>query len=170
MAVHNPYDDTALLILIAIIDAIVDAILEDTDAIHDATEHVTSIFPSDTNLTCTFTAHANANTWSAWTEIQDSGATKLSDSCVVDPLHITALGIETLSEEDAIYMIEIAWGAAKTLITSGRFAGATKFQTPTEHLRFWAPHIPAGELIYYRMKTDTAVADTTTVHFRYHCD
>ena len=46
--------------------------LRDTD---DATQHVTSIFPSDTNLTCTFTAHANANTWSAWTEIADSGAT-----------------------------------------------------------------------------------------------
>jgi len=138
--------------------------------IDDATQHVTSIFPSDTNLTCTLTAHANANTWSAWAEIADSGATKLSASCVTAPLHITALGIETLSEENAIYMIEIAWGAAKNPITSGRFAGATKFQTPTEHLRFWAPHIPAGELIYYRMKTDTAVADTAMVHFRHHCD
>ena len=138
--------------------------------IDDATQHVTQIFPSDTNLTCTFTAHADANTWSAWAEIQDSGATKLSDACAVDPLHLTAMGIETLSEENAIYMIEIAWGTAKTLITSGRFAGATKFQTPTEHLRFWAPTIPRGELIYYRMKTDTAVADICTIHFRYHCD
>lgn len=137
--------------------------------IDDATQHESSIFPSDTDLTCTFTAHATPDTWSAWAEIQDSGATKLSDACATDPMHITAIGIETLSEDDAIYMIEIVWGAAKTSITSGRFAGATKFQTPTEHLRFWAPPVPAGELIYVRMKTDTAVADTCTVHFRYHC-
>lgn len=99
----------------------------------------------------------------------DGSANKLSDACAT-PMHLTALGIETLSEVDTIYMIEIAWGAAKNLITSGRFAGATKFESATEHLRFWAPHIPAGELLYYRMKTATAVADTCTTHFRYHCD
>ncbi len=38
MSVHNPYDDTYLLSLIAIIDAIVDAILEDTDAIREVTD------------------------------------------------------------------------------------------------------------------------------------
>ena len=163
MPVNNPAD------LSPAIEDIADVQVDVTD-IHGATQHVTSIFPSDTNLTCTFIAHANANTWSAWAEIADNAAIKLSASCAIDPMHITALGIETLSEVDTIYMVEIAWGAAKTLITSGRFAGATKFQTPTEHLRFWAPHFPAGELIYYRMKTDTAVADTATVHFRHHCD
>jgi len=157
--VHNPLDATQILANLAAIRNI-----------HDAVEHITSIFPSDTNLTCTFTAHANANTWSAWTEILDSAATKLSASFAACEGHITAMGIENLSEEDAIYMIEIAWGAAKAIITRGRFAGATKFQTPTEHLRFWAPSFPVGELIYYRMKTDTAVADTATVHFRHHCD
>jgi len=35
---QNPYDDTALLASIAIIDAIVDAILEDTDAIRETTD------------------------------------------------------------------------------------------------------------------------------------
>ena len=38
MAVHNVYDDTDLLLLIAIIDAIVDEILEDTDAIREVTD------------------------------------------------------------------------------------------------------------------------------------
>lgn len=38
MTVHNPYDDTNLLLLIAIIDAIVDAILEDTGAIREVTD------------------------------------------------------------------------------------------------------------------------------------
>lgn len=36
--VFNPYDDTALLVLIAIIDAIVDDILEDTIAIREVTD------------------------------------------------------------------------------------------------------------------------------------
>ena len=137
--------------------------------IDDATQHVTSIFPSDTNLTCTFTAHANANTWSAWTEIQDSGATLLSASFADSLGHITSMLVETISANAAIYMIEIAWGAAKNLVTTMRFAGAGKFQAAHIQDRFWALPFPAGQLIYYRMKTETAVADTATVHFRYHC-
>jgi len=136
--------------------------------IHDAVQHVTSIFPSDTNLTCTFTAHANANTWSAWTEIADSAATKLSAATATKSGHITSILIETVSDVNALYMFELAWGASKNLITTGRFAGSGKFQAAHIQDRFWAPNFPAGELIYYRLKTDTTVADTCTVHFRYH--
>ena len=139
--------------------------LKDVD---DATQHITRIFPSDTNLTCTFTAHANANTWSAWTEIQDSGATKLSTSFATGEGHITSMLVETISDDSAIYMYEVAWGADKVHITSGRFAGVGKFQAAHIQDRFWAPPFPSGQLIYYRMKTETAVADTCTVHFRYH--
>jgi len=135
---------------------------------HDALSHVTSIFPSDTNLTCTLTAHANAHTWSAWAEIVDSAATKLSAAFATKPGHITSILIETVSDNTALYMLEIAWGVAKNLITTGRFAGAGKFQAAHIQDRFWAPHFPAGELIYYRLKTDTAVADTCTIHLRYH--
>lgn len=138
--------------------------------IDDATQHITAIFPSDTNLTCTFTAHANAHTWSAWTEIADSAATKLSAACATEPGHLTSIVIETISDNAAIYMLEISWGAAKTIITRTRFAGAGKFQAAHIQDRFWAPSLPAGQLFYYRMKTETAVADTCTVHFRYHCD
>lgn len=38
MAVFNPYDDTYLLTLIAIIDGLCDAILEDTSAIREVTD------------------------------------------------------------------------------------------------------------------------------------
>lgn len=38
MAVQNPYDDTILLALVAIIDAICDEILEDTGAIREVTD------------------------------------------------------------------------------------------------------------------------------------
>ena len=135
---------------------------------HDAVDHVTSIFPSDTNLTCTFTAHANAHTWSAWTEIADSAATKLSAAFATVEGHITSMVIETISDNAALYMYEIAWGVAKSLITSGRFAGAGKFQAAHIQDRFWPPPFPAGQLIYYRLKTETAVADTCTIHLRYH--
>jgi len=36
--IHNPYDDTYLLSLIVIIDALCDAILEDTEAIREVTD------------------------------------------------------------------------------------------------------------------------------------
>lgn len=137
-------------------------------SIHDAIGHVTSIFPSDTNLTCTFTAHANAHTWSTWAEIVDSVGTKLSAAFATSPGHITSIVIETVSDNTALYMYEIAWGAAKNLVTSGRFAGSGKFQAAHIQDRFWAPNFPAGQLTYYQMKTDKAVADTCTVHLRYH--
>lgn len=138
--------------------------------IHDSTCHVSSIFPTDTNLTCTFTAAATAHTFSAWTEIADSAATKLSASFATLHGHITSIVVETISDDSAIYMYEIAWGVAKNVITRGRFAGVGKFQQAHIQDRFWAPSFSAGELCYYRMKTETAVADTCTVHFRYHTD
>jgi len=141
---------------------------DDLDHTHDAVCHVSGIFPANTNLTLTFTANATANAWSAWAEITDSGANTLSALFAAADGHISSLCIETLSEDDTLYMIEIAYGSAKTIITRGRFAGATKFESPTEHLRFWAPAIPAGETVYYRMKTATSVADTITGHMRYH--
>ena len=136
--------------------------------IDDATQHTTAIFPSDTNLTCTFTAHADAHTWSVWTEIADSAATKLSASFTTLPGHITSIVIETVSDNTALYMFEISWGASNVMVTRGRFAGVGKFQAAHIQDRFWAPHLEAGELYYYRMKTETAVADTCTIHLRYH--
>lgn len=136
--------------------------------IHDALHHASSIFPSSTNLTCTFTANATANTWNAWAEIADSAATKLSAIFASVKGHITSMIIETLTQDNTIYMFQIAHGDDKTLITEGRFAGVNKFQAPNIQKRFWAPEFPAGCTIYYRMITATAEADACTVHFRYH--
>ncbi len=136
--------------------------------VFDALTHTTEIFPDDTNLTLTFTAHANAHTWLAWTEIADSGANTMTSLFTSNPGHVTALYIEELSDIDAIYMLEISYGAAKVLVTSGRFAGATKFQVPPGNLKFATVEIPSGKTVYYRMKSGTAVADTALVHFRYH--
>ena len=136
--------------------------------IHDAIDHVTSIFPANTNLTCTFTAAATANAWSSWIEIADSSSNKLTTLFATYPGHLTCAMVETVSEVDTIYMVEISYGSSKIVVARVRFAGGTKFQAPNVHNRFWAPEIPVGETVYYRMKTATAVADTCTVHFRYH--
>lgn len=134
----------------------------------EADHHATLLFPDDTNLTCTLTAHANANTWSAWTEIQDSGTTTLSSKFASYDGHIVAMIIEALSQINTIYMVELSHGASNMICTRWRLAGATKFQHPGHQLRVRGTHIPTGETVYYRMKTATAVADTALVHFRYY--
>jgi len=136
----------------------------------DQLSHVSALFPVDTNLTWTMTALNTANTWSEWAEIADSGTTKLSASYAAVDGHITAIMIETVSEADTIYEYEIAWGASKVIIGRGRFAGETKFQAPNTTERYWAPCFPAGQLLYYRLKSASAVADTCTAHIRHHSD
>lgn len=144
------------------------AIMEVVNNIDDAVQHITSIFPNDTNLTCTLTAAATANTWSSWIEIVDSGATTFSSLVFPTGGHISSIIVETLSEVDTIYMVEISYGDAKTVNSRARFAGGTKFQAPNVQNRMWTDPFPAGETIYYRMKTATGIADIATVHFRYH--
>jgi len=138
--------------------------------IFDAVYHVSALFPDNTSLTWTMTAHATAHTWSDWTEIADSGATKLSASYTTEKGHITAIEIETLSEIDTIYIYELAWGAGKTVFARGRAGGGTKFHNPITTERFWPPNFPKSQLLYYRMKTATGVADTCTAHIRHHAD
>jgi len=138
------------------------------DDIDDALKHSTLIFPGDTSLTCTFTAGEALDTWSAWTEIVDSGANTFSSLLTAVPGHITVVQEEEVSDINTRYMIEIAYGADKTHVTAQRFAGSGKFQNPDNHARVFGPEIPAGETVYYRMKSNTAVADTAILHIRYH--
>ncbi len=140
------------------------------DEIHHALVHVSGIFPADTDLTCTFTAAAGADTWSAYIEIVDSGATTLSAAFATDHGHITGLTIEEVSEANTIYEVEFSWGAGHMVVMRSRFAGGTKFQAPEMVQRMAAPNFPAGQTVYYRMKTATGVADTCLVHMRYHTD
>lgn len=65
-------------------------------------------------------------------------------------------------------MVEIAYGGAKVSVLSQRFAGSGKFQNPDNTARTFGFEIPAGQTVYYRMKSNTAVADTAKVHIRYH--
>ncbi|MBA7655821.1 hypothetical protein ES703_63730 [subsurface metagenome] len=140
------------------------------DKTYDALHHPTYIFPGDTSLECTFTAGLAADTWGEWAEIVDSGETTLSSLFASKDGHITVIQEEEVSDEATRYMVEIAYGEgeAKVHVTAQRFAGSGKFQNPDNHARLFVQRIPAGEPIYYRMKSNTAVADTAKVHIRYH--
>lgn len=136
--------------------------------IHHAVDHDSNVFPTNTNLTCTLTALDTANTFSNWATVVDSGATELSAVFAAQGGHLTAMNIESLSEENTIYELEIAYGASHLKLTSMRFAGGTKFQSASALQRLQARRIPTGETVYYRMRTATAVADTALVNFRFH--
>lgn len=131
--------------------------------------HETALFPDDTDKTCTLTAAEAADTYSGYIEIIDSvgnGGT-LSAKFASYRGHIVGMIIESVSEVDTIYEVELSYGTPKVVITRWRFAGETKFTSPAHQLRVRAIHIPAGETVYYRMKSATAVANTALVHFRY---
>lgn len=136
---------------------------------YDALHHASVVFPGDTDLICTFTAGQAAHTWGAWAEIEDNEGTKLSDLIASLPGHLTTIQEEELSDINALYMLEIAYGeTTKVPLTEQRFAGTGKFQSPRNLARTFVKEIPAGEKVYYRMKTDTAVADTAKIHIRFH--
>lgn len=138
------------------------------EALGDEIHHTTGIFPHDSNLTLTFTAHADANTWSNWAEIIDSGANKFSD-VIINHAHITAFLIEMCETKEKVFMFEIAYGDAKTLITHYRFiAGETVKLPPIQQVRIRAEHFPSGETIYYRMKCEDAGSKTCQLHIRYY--
>jgi len=139
------------------------------DSNYDALHHASSIFPGDTDLIVTFTAGTDAHTWGTWAEIEDNEGTKLSDLVALVPGHLTVIQEEELSDINALYVLEIAYGeTTKVPLTAQRFAGTGKFQSPRNLARTYGVEIPAGEKVYYRMKSDTAVADTAKIHIRYH--
>lgn len=138
------------------------------DTLHDigiAFSHEDYVFPTDTNLTCTFSTHANANTWSAWTRIVDSGATNL-DASFTSEAHICELDVETVSRINQIWMCEIAYGAAKNIVARFRLRCPNLNRT-RGIIAIHGEHIPSGEILYYRLKND-AGGDSWTCNIRWH--
>ena len=128
--------------------------------------HASYVFPEDTNETVTFTAGGTNNTFGAWAEIVDNNAVTFSSKLASNEGHISTLAIESANTNDKIYLIEIAYGAAKTIVVRHRFktgVGVEKFQL----CRMRTLKIPSGETVYYRMKCETASA-TCVVDFKYH--
>ncbi|GAJ00649.1 unnamed protein product, partial [marine sediment metagenome] len=137
------------------------------EAIGTEHHHITQIFPEDTNETITFTAGGTDNTWSSWAEIDDNNGVKFSDK-LTSPTHLTAFLIEACNVKDKAYLLEVAYGDAKTLVARYRFiAGETTKLPPIQQVRIRSEHIPAGEKVYYRMKCEAA-GKTCQLHIRYY--
>jgi len=140
------------------------------EELHGSCVHATSIFPGDTDLACVLAAHADADTWTAWTEIVDDTdptPVALSAEFTASPGHVTGMITESANQDDTIYEIEVAYGAAKTEISSWRLKSGTSKVSSTGQSAAKGEHIPAGETVYYRMKCATAGSKTLNVHFRY---
>lgn len=134
--------------------------------------HCTKIFPTITNLTCTFTAHANANTWSLWTRIVDSAATNWDDLLTLIECHISAIMVESADKTDKKYMLEIGYGVDADHVTSiaaGRFmAGAVPKNPANAVTKIKSCHIPVGEKCWYKLMCETG-GGICEVHLRYYC-
>ena len=148
--------------------AMIKQIVTNSEAAVLGGNHNTQIFPTASNLTCVLAAHASANTWSAWAEVVDSAAAKLSDVFATTDGHITAMVTETANQDNTIYMIQLAYGAAKTEISAWRMASKNSFVSSTGQSAARGSHIPAGETVYARMMCATAGAKTLNVHFRHY--
>jgi len=142
--------------------------IDSLEALGEEVHHTTGIFPHNTNLTLIFTAHANANEWSDWTEIIDSATNKLSDAFITDA-HLTSFLIEECTTKEKVFMFELSYGDAKTYVTHYRFiAGETTKLPPIQQVRVRAFHVPASEKVYYRMKCEQAGSKTCQLHIRYY--
>lgn len=132
-------------------------------------EHETFIFPEATNLTVDLgLGGAAANVWSGWQEVVDSATNKFSDKFATRAGHISAAQAEEATPADQVFMLEIAYGAAHTVISRARFiSGATPKLAAIHQQRIRPLANPAGELLYYRMMCDDG-AGVCKVNFRYH--
>jgi len=136
----------------------------------DVEEHNTYIFPAATNLDCVLTAHADANTWSAWAEVEDTTPETpitLSSLFAANKGHLTALVVEETNTASTKFMFEISYGAAKVHVAAIRILSETNQIGVAQVARIRGAEIPAGETVYYRAMCETAGSKTATAYFRY---
>lgn len=139
------------------------------DHLQDMAMHDTALFPDSSEIDVVLTAHADANTFTDWAEIVDTQGSPVSLSSKFASYggHITAMEVEETNQASTLYIIELAYGAAKTVITRFRFVSDTNQKPVIGQARVRSCHIPAGETIYYRAMCETAAAKTANVAFRY---
>jgi len=124
-------------------------------------ENETFIFPDVSNVFVTFTAGAVADTFGAWVEIQDNLAVTLSSVFAAQAGYLTELMLYQFSVANEIWIIEISYGAAYDVVARQRVRSDW-----TYNLDLLSERIPAGEAVYYRAMSETALA-TCRANFRY---
>lgn len=140
------------------------------DEIDREFHHDSWVFPENSNETYIMSAGAVSNVFGAWAEMVNNVSAKLSDKCRSGyHLHISGVVLEDASVKDKIYIYEIAYGDGKTVVSRGRFMSGNTKAGAVNPVKVRAEHIPFGELIYARLKCETANA-TLQGHIRYHLD
>ena len=143
-------------------------ILAMTEDLHAQFEHEAHLFPEGTNETVTFTAGGSANTFSAWAEIVDNNAVKLSSKFNTEDMHIDDVVITSNNTVDKRWILEMSWGGAKTPAGRMAFGSGTKKVHPEQAVHLVAGKLPLNELIYYRLKCETPSATCTVSLTYYH--
>jgi len=147
--------------------------LIDNSAIYHELSHRSYLFPDlseDIDLTCTFTSGA-IDTFGTWAEIADSDTNKMTTIVASNSIHISSIAVRSTSEADVIYVIELGYGLSTsdvTVLNPFAFGSGTKQINSDEQRRFRSLHIPKGQKVYYRMKTENTLNATATVVLRYH--
>ena len=129
-------------------------------------QHTTILFPEGSNEIVVFQA-GTVNTFCPWVEIIDNNLVTLSSKFTSYDGHLSSINIETLSAVNKIYVLELAYGSAKTIISRSRFISSIAVLGFSSIEKIRSVKVPAGEKVYYRMKCETASA-TVECHFRYH--
>lgn len=124
--------------------------------------HIPYLFPEETTRNITFTCGGGVDTFGAWTEIVDSGAVTFSSKFASHPGTFDEVMLFAYSVPNIIYIVEIAYGVAKTIVERVRV-----YSDWTYKLRVDSNEIPAGEIVYYRAKAQNALA-TLRVGFKYY--
>ncbi len=125
-------------------------------------ENIVYLYPDSTSVNVTLTAGAPSDNFSAFAVIEDSSSGNLTALFGSYAGYINQLVLRDYSVADQMYVIEIAYGASKTIV------GRVKVRSDwTYVLDIKSAMIPAGEIIYYRMKAVTA-GTTLKADFRYY--
>jgi len=135
--------------------------------IWDYCVHVSKIFPEDTDETVTITAGGTNNTFGDWAELADNNSVTLSSKFTAKSGYIVSILLEEADTKDVRYLLEIAYCATKTVVARSRFMKVNTKLNVSHQMRIRSLKIPKGEIVYYRLKCETASA-TAEIQVRYY--
>ena len=124
-------------------------------------ENETFLFPDNTARFVTLTAGGVANTFGAWAEIVDDAANPFTAVFAAQAGYVSEIMSYIFSVPNEMWIIEIARGAAHTVIGRQRVRSDWSY-----FLNFMSARVPAGETVYYRAMSESAGA-TCRASFRY---
>lgn len=148
-------------------------ILDDTFYLMEEAAHESYIWPP-LSYRCRLYSTASTTDFGNWTQINSTGVNWSSLSWITrtdignGTCHMTSVLIEDLDSSDAIYSLEIGFGADKTSIARHRFINPSAGKAVScQQIRTRALGIHANTTIYYRLGCENA-SKYCDVGFRYH--